>query len=504
MKKINLRNTFMISFARRAFLVAAMLLLAGVTHSAEFKTITYYHVDDLGTPIAATNEGGDALWRNFNSPYGVRYTKAGLQSAIGPEGPDVTSTGESTAILNRIGYTGHVEDKIGGRQLIYMQARFYDPAIGRFLSIDPVRYTERNPMSYNRYAYANSNPLGFVDPNGESPLEVFTEILPSAGRSFGGLAALGVGFVTGDQALMNAAMNGMAAQQSENLFALASLVAPPGANKARKAINYRKQVCSFEGSTEVLTDEGYLPIRDLNDADTIVLAKDEKTGEQRWKPVLDHYWNHYEKTVYISIEDIETGASQTLVSNTVHPFFAVRETHRSLASLKVAFKPKATTPEPTVYSGSIPNGAWIQAAELQLGDRLLNADESWSVVTGVRIASKGLRAFNLNVADFDSFYVRGSDSNSSVGVWVHNCNKNVANRVTPTTKQLDKFQDQLQEHGQKSVERSQRKIERRIREHRENLEKYKEAGGHTSSVEREIRNFERELEAIKQTLGEGS
>jgi hypothetical protein len=76
--------------------------------------------------------------------------------------------------------------------------------------------------------------------------------------------------------------------------------------------------------------------------------------------------------------------------------------------------------------------------------------------------------------------------------------------VTPTTKQLDKFQKQLQEHGRKSVERSQRKIQRRLDEHVEKLDQIKKDGGHASSVEREIRNFERELEAIKQTLGDGS
>lgn len=80
---------------------------------------------------------------------------------------------------------------------------------------------------------------------------------------------------------------------------------------------------------------------------------------------------------------------------------------------------------------------------------------------------------------------------------------NVANSITPSTKQLEKFQKQLQEHGRKSLERSQRKIERRLNEHREDLQKYMEAGGPTSSVEREIRNFERELEAIRQTLGDG-
>ncbi|MFT6690727.1 MAG: hypothetical protein ACJAXH_001241 [Colwellia sp.] len=49
-----------------------------------------------------------------------------------------------------------------------MQARYYDPVIGRFYSNDPVGYTAKNPvMSFNRYMYANNNPYKFTDPDGK-------------------------------------------------------------------------------------------------------------------------------------------------------------------------------------------------------------------------------------------------------------------------------------------------------------------------------------------------
>ena len=72
--------------------------------------------------------------------------------------------------------------------------------------------------------------------------------------------------------------------------------------------------------------------------------------------------------------------------------------------------------------------------------------------------------------------------------------------VAPTKKQLNKFQKQLQAYGKKSLERSQKKIQRRLNEHIEKLDKIKKDDGYTSSIEREIRNFERELEAIKKIL----
>lgn len=68
------------------------------------------------------------------------------------------------------GYTGHLKDDDIG--LTYMQARYYDPVIGRFYSNDPVdmlgHMQKGNPtMGFNRYAYANNNPYKYTDPDGE-------------------------------------------------------------------------------------------------------------------------------------------------------------------------------------------------------------------------------------------------------------------------------------------------------------------------------------------------
>jgi RHS repeat-associated protein len=70
-----------------------------------------------------------------------------------------------------------------------------------------------------------------------------------------------------------------------------------------------------------------------------------------------------------------------------------------------------------------------------------------------------------------------------------------------SARQLQKFERQLKEHGRRAVEKSKRSIQRRLDEHRRALERYKEEGGYTSSVEREIANFEDELQAIDKVLG---
>ena len=80
-----------------------------------------------------------------------------------------------------VGYTGHKFDSfllfkncissiLSGHTdlgLSYMQARYYDPAIGRFYPNDPIGF--RDVHSFNRFAYANNNPNKFVDPDGQLP-----------------------------------------------------------------------------------------------------------------------------------------------------------------------------------------------------------------------------------------------------------------------------------------------------------------------------------------------
>jgi RHS repeat-associated protein len=57
--------------------------------------------------------------------------------------------------------------------LNYMQARYYDPVIGRFYSNDPVNAlshlgTSNGIHGFNRYTYGNNNPYKYVDPDGKS------------------------------------------------------------------------------------------------------------------------------------------------------------------------------------------------------------------------------------------------------------------------------------------------------------------------------------------------
>lgn len=65
-------------------------------------------------------------------------------------------------------FTGHERDLENGQldPLDYMHARYYSAQWGRFLSVDRVGGSARNPQTYNRYVYARNSPLKLKDPTG--------------------------------------------------------------------------------------------------------------------------------------------------------------------------------------------------------------------------------------------------------------------------------------------------------------------------------------------------
>lgn len=194
------------------------------------------------------------------------------------------------------------------------------------------------------------------------------------------------------------------------------------AGAQRRAERQRTITCSFAGDTLVRTIYGLTPIRDIKAGTDWVWARDQRTGAMGYRLVEAQYSNPYDVTVRIVIRDVETGREQTLVSNAIHPVF-------------VQLPEGATAPpssEGHVYDGSIVRGAWVDAANLKPGHRLLNDDGSWAVVEAVSSTPEALTAYNLKVSDFHTYFVTGNAQ--AEPVWVHNtCDPdNFAQRLRET------------------------------------------------------------------------
>jgi RHS repeat-associated protein len=114
----------------------------------------YWHKDHLGSIVASTNQNLTVIERMAYEPFGKRRFANGQYDQAG------TIEGQST---NR-GFTGH--EHLDSLDFIHMNARVYDPDIGRFLSPDPTVAHAHNPQSFNRYSYGYNNPLNSVDPTG--------------------------------------------------------------------------------------------------------------------------------------------------------------------------------------------------------------------------------------------------------------------------------------------------------------------------------------------------
>ena len=84
-----------------------------------------------------------------------------VYNAAGAQNSDATFIGN----VNPFRYRGYYYDTETG--LYYLQTRYYDPVICRFISRDSIEYADPESINgLNLYAYCGNNPVMNVDPNG--------------------------------------------------------------------------------------------------------------------------------------------------------------------------------------------------------------------------------------------------------------------------------------------------------------------------------------------------
>jgi RHS repeat-associated protein len=143
---------------------------------------TTLHKDALGSVTALAEIEYLSTTQSFDA-WGKRRDEAAWTG-----GPPSAGSIPSFPTIDRRGYTGH--EHLDNLELIHMNGRVYDPAIGRFLSPDPFIPDPYDPQSLNRYSYVRNNPMSRTDPSG------FFDGCPDCGGFGGGGGGPSLGFPT--------------------------------------------------------------------------------------------------------------------------------------------------------------------------------------------------------------------------------------------------------------------------------------------------------------------
>ena len=107
-------------------------------------------------------------------------------------------TASHNANLNPFRYRGYYYDAETG--LYYLQSRYYDPVIGRFINADSITYlgADGTPLSYNIYAYCKNNPVMGYDPTGCVDWSTFWDVTVTV---FAGLCGIANGIATANRTI---------------------------------------------------------------------------------------------------------------------------------------------------------------------------------------------------------------------------------------------------------------------------------------------------------------
>lgn len=109
----------------------------------------FYLTDHLGNNRVVANQSGTPIQKNHYYPFGTAFAE--------------TSAAEQGKQPYK--YNGKELDQMHGLNLYDYSARYYEPAIGRFTTVDP---HAENYYSWSPYAYVANNPIDAIDPKGDS------------------------------------------------------------------------------------------------------------------------------------------------------------------------------------------------------------------------------------------------------------------------------------------------------------------------------------------------
>ena len=152
-------------------------------------TMFFYLRDGQGNIIAIVDSTGSVVVQYY-------YDAWGNHKVVDANGDEITNQ-NNIGNLNPFRYRGYYYDTETG--LYFLQTRYYDPEVGRFLNRDSVQYADPETINgLNLYAYCLNNPVEYADPTGHFVISAIVA-----------LAILGgvIGGTVGGVAMYNIAKN---------------------------------------------------------------------------------------------------------------------------------------------------------------------------------------------------------------------------------------------------------------------------------------------------------
>ena len=361
--------------------------------------------------FAKTNLQGDVLALYTYSSSTATLVASYTYDAWGNVISAIASNSSDIVNLNPFRYRSYYYDTELG--LYYLNTRYYDPAIGRFINTDDLGYLGANGdfESLNLYVYCSNNPIMGYDPMGTWNWENF-----SIGTSL---------LLVGVLAIATAASIASCGTATPALLALASVAMTTGAVTAVNGVaevveaatdyNFVRDTVfegdsssyeSFRDTTAFVADTsttilsfyvgnvcfiagtliaiecGRIAIESIEVGD-YVWATDPDTNETELKQVVNVFRNEATELVHVYIDGEE------IVCTNEHPFYS-------------------------------PVKGWTSACKLKAGDIIVTLNGEYVIVECVQheILESPITVYNFEVEGFHTYYVGNENS-----VLVHNkCN----------------------------------------------------------------------------------
>jgi RHS repeat-associated protein len=378
---------------------------------------TYYHYDGLGSTRALT-ASSEAVTDTYT------YDAFGLLL-------EQTGTTENNYL-----YRGEQFDPELG--FYYLRARYMDPNVGRFVTMDEFSGLSQDPFSLHKYLYANANPITYNDPSGYSNITeinmgtVIRGVLSRIG-SFGYTAARntlygglfgaitsGIDAWLGGENVVEAMLNGAKGGATVGFLATIPYVRPiitvlglksslegiydslrqgKSAQAAFRAFvlywqikrltsrTWDSEAC-FTEETLIYTKKGHKPIKDTVVGDE-VYAKDIETGEKDLKRVKQVFTREVKILIYLAVDGVE-------IKTTVdHPFWVTEK-------------------------------GWVPAEKLHIGDHVELSSGKHENITSIKrkILTQPITVYNLEVEDCHTYFV------SEKNILVHNADYDLSESRT--------------------------------------------------------------------------